>query len=142
MYSTPTYRKGDYTFCIDHIFVNDKAFSKTINFNITNRLECLSENKPVACELKSTKEDPVEMIEMVIKLESGLKRILLKAARIAEFESGLVTRNGISKGSMVICTGHDEILKIMNRLRHLRMQEDDHNNETIKYLQQKLRKLQ
>ena len=58
---------------------------------------------------------------MVITLESGLKRILLKAARMAELESGLVTRNGISKGSMVICTGHDEILEIMNNLRHLRM---------------------
>ena len=80
--------------------------------------------------------------DKVLILESRLKRVLLKAARKAELDSGLVTTNGLRKGSMVVCSANGEVLEIMNTIKSLRSKGMDANNETVKALKHKLRRLQ
>ena len=72
----------------------------------------------------------------------NLNRVLLKAARKAEVEIGLTTRNGVKKRNMIVCANNQDILDLMNRLRILRMNGITASDIAVKDAKKSLRKLQ
>ena len=104
--------------------------------------ESYTNNVEVGCLKILSEVENLSDTERILVLDVKVKKILLKADRKAESDSGLITRNGIRKGYVVICSRSNDILNIMSEIKDKRLHGVPNNSVELKNLKKKLRKLQ
>lgn len=122
---------------------NDKEVRMVHKFPWNNVLFLERYTEEVDKNCKSLFEELNKKTKHEIVLEFGdkLGKLLLKAARVAEANLGINTKNGVKKGTILICYNNEEIVNTMRTLRIMKGR-GTINSEYAKGLKKQLRKLQ